>query len=95
MAFNESRGYTISNAIMSKVKTTSCETQELLDEGGPTLFFNYIKNSLNNNILIVYERQSADSHSSIDVLMDTATKTAIEMLHDNDIHTNPHVWRGL
>jgi hypothetical protein len=26
--------------------------------------------------------------------MDTATKTAIEMLHD-DIHANPHVRRGL
>jgi hypothetical protein len=28
-------------------------------------------------------------------LIDTATKTAIEMLHDDDIHSNPHVRHGL
>ncbi len=93
VTFDESRRYTISNAIMSEVQTASRETQELLDKGGCTLFFNYIKNTLNNNI--VCKQQSADSCSRVDVLMDTATKTAIEVLHDDDIHANPHVKCGL
>jgi hypothetical protein len=86
--------YTISNAIMSKAQTASHETQESLDKGGRTSFFNYKKkNTLNNNN--VRKQQSADSCSRVDVLMDTATKTAIEVLHDDDIHVNPHVRCGL
>jgi hypothetical protein len=67
---------------MSEAQTASRKTQELLDEGGRTLFFNYIKNTL-------------DNRSHVDVLIDTETKTAIEVLHDDDIHANPHVRCGL
>ncbi len=59
---------------MSEAQIASCEIQELLDKdkGGCTLFFNYLKNSLNNNI--VRKHQSVDTCSSIEVLLDTATK---------------------
>jgi hypothetical protein len=43
VTFDESRRYMNSNAIMSKVQTASCKTQELFGKGGRTLFFNYIK----------------------------------------------------
>jgi hypothetical protein len=72
--FDESRFYTFSNAIMSKVQTVSCKTQESSDKGGPTLFLKYIKNSVTYNI--VCKLQSANSCSSIEVLMDTATQNS-------------------
>ncbi len=51
MVFDESRRYMISNAIMNEAQTASHKIKELLDKGGRKLFFNYLKNSLDNNIV--------------------------------------------
>jgi hypothetical protein len=52
-----------------------------------------MKSSFHN--YIVRKQQSADSHSNVEVLLDTATKNAIETLHDNDFQANHHVRCGL
>jgi hypothetical protein len=49
---------------MSEAQTASRETRESY-KGGRILFFNYMKNSLDNNI--VCEQQSVDYCSSVDV----------------------------
>jgi hypothetical protein len=64
VTFNDSRCYMISNSLKNEVQTVPCKTKELLDKGGSTLFFDYLRNSLDN---IVCKQQSADFCYSVEV----------------------------
>jgi hypothetical protein len=62
-------------------------------EGGRLLFFDYVKNNLDN--YSVQEFQDVDSRSKFELVTDIATKTAINTSTHTAMQCNPHVMRGL
>jgi hypothetical protein len=65
----------------------------LLNKGGCSLYFNYVKNTLNNTF--VHEFQDVDYHSEDEQANDAITTTAINVLCSSSLQADPHVMRGL
>jgi hypothetical protein len=75
------------------MKSTPIESREAQREGGRSIFFDYVKNSLDNNS--VREYQDVDYRSEFDRISDVATKTAIAISNNTAMQCNPKVTRGL
>ncbi len=92
--FVESKRHTITNGLKKNgMKNKPIETQESQREGGRLLFFDYVKNNLDN--FFVREFQDVDSRSKFEVVTDIATKTAIDISSNTAMQCNPNVMRGL
>ncbi len=62
-------------------------------EGSCSLFFDYIKNNLDN--YSVQEFQEVDSHSKNEIIKEIFEKTSINVLNHNLMQCNPNVMQGL
>jgi hypothetical protein len=92
--FVENKRHTIANGLKKNgMKNKPIETQESQREGGRLLFFEYVRNNLDN--YSVREFQDVDSRSEFEVVTDIATKTAIDISSHTAMQCNPNVMRGL
>jgi hypothetical protein len=92
--FVENKRHTIANGLKKNgMKNKPIETQESQREGGRSLFFDYIRNNLDN--YSIREFQDVDSRSDFEVVTDIATKTAIDISSHTAMQNNPNVMRGL
>ena len=92
--FVENKRHTIANGLKKNgMKNKPIETQESQREGGRSLFFEYVRNNLDN--YSVREFQDVDSRSEFKVVTDIATKTAIDISSHTAMQCNPNVMRGL
>jgi hypothetical protein len=92
--FVENKRHTIANGLKKNgMKNKPIETQESQREGGRSLFFEYVRNNLDN--YSVREFQDVDSRSEFEVVTDIATKTAIDISSHTAMQCNPNVMRGL
>ena len=92
--FMENKRHTIANGLKkNELKCKPVETRESQREGGRSLFFDYVRNNLDN--YSVREFQDVDSRSELQIVTDITTKTAIEASSDTAMQCNPFVMRGL
>ena len=92
--FDDNKRHTIANSLKKNaMKSTPIESREAQREGGRSIFFDYVKNSLDNNS--VREYQDVDYRSEFDRISDVATKTAIAISNNTAMQCNPKVTRGL
>ena len=92
--FVENKRHTIANGLKKNgMKYKPTETRKSQREGGCSLFFYYVRNSLDN--YSVREFQDVDSRSEFEVVTDIATKTAINISTHTAMQCNPNVMRGL
>jgi hypothetical protein len=92
--FVENKRHTIANGVkMNAMKSKPIETRETQREGGRSLFFDYVRNNLDNDS--VREFQDVDSHSEFELVTDIATKTAIDTSTHTKMQCNPNVMQGL
>ncbi len=68
----------------------TCKSQR---EGGRSLFFDYVRNSLKNHS--IREFQDVNSRSEFELVTDITTKTAINISTHTAMQCNPNVMRGL
>ncbi len=93
-AFEESKRNQISNGLWKNAeKGKPIKTAESKREGGWSLFFDYVKNNLDN--YSVQEFQQVDSRSENEVIPDVFTNISIDVLHNTSIQCNPNFMRGL
>ena len=75
--FVENKRHTIANGLKKNTdKNKPIEARESHREGGCSLFFDYVRNNLDN--YSVREFQDVDSRSEFEIVNNIATKTAIE-----------------
>ena len=92
--FVENKRHTIANGLKKNaMKNKPIEIRESQREGGRSLFFDYVRNSLDN--YSIQEIQDVDSRSEFEVVTDIATKTAIDISSHTAMQCNPNVMRGL
>jgi hypothetical protein len=92
--FMENKHHTIANGLKKNaMKCKLIKTRESQREGSRSLFFDYIKNNLDNYSL--REFQDVDSCSEFELVTDIATKTAIDASSYTAMQCNPHIMRGL
>jgi hypothetical protein len=93
--FHESKHHTIANGLEKSVKqqTKPSKTCKLLNKGGCLLYFNYVKNALDNTS--VHELQDVDYRSKDEQANDAITTTAINVLGSSRLQADPHVMCGL
>ena len=93
--FVENKRHTIANGLKKNEmkKNKPVETRESQREGGRSLFFDYVKNNLDN--YSVREFQDVDSRSEYEVITDITTRTAIDVSSHTAMQCNPNVMRGL
>jgi hypothetical protein len=92
--FEEIKRNQILNGLRKNVeKGKPIKMAESKREGGWSLFFDYVKNNLNN--YSVQEFQQVDSLSKNEVIQDLFTNTSIVVLHNTSIQCNPNVMQGL
>jgi hypothetical protein len=90
----ENKCHTIANGLKKNaMKCKPIETHESQREGGCSLFFDYVKNNLDN--YSIQEFQDVDSRSEFKLVTDIATKTAIDASSHTAMQCNPHIMRGL
>jgi hypothetical protein len=90
----ENKRHTITNGLkMNAMKSKPIETHETQREGGCSLFFDYVRNNLDN--YSVREFQDVDSRSDFELVTNIATKTAIDTSTHTKMQCNPHSMRGL
>ena len=92
--FVENKRHTIANGLkknaMKYKPIESCESQR---EGGCLLFFDYVRNNLDN--YSIPEFQDIDSRSEFKLVNNIATKTAINTSTHTAMQCDPNVMRGL
>jgi hypothetical protein len=97
VTFEECKCQTIANGAArnaaNKSKNKPIETRESQQEGGRSLFVNYIWLSVDN--YSVQEFQDVDHRMEGEVVSDIATKTAIDVASNTALQCNPHVLHGL
>jgi hypothetical protein len=92
--FVENKRHTIANGLKKNaMKYKPIETCESQMEGGHSLFFDYVRNNLDN--YSIQEFQDVDSRSEFELVTDIATKTAIDTSTHTAMQCNPNVMRGL
>jgi hypothetical protein len=92
--FVENKRHIIANGLKKNaMKCMPIETRESQREGGRSLFFDYVRNNLDN--YSVRDFQDVDSRSEFDLVTDIATKTAIDISTHTAMQCNPNVMRGL
>jgi hypothetical protein len=92
--FVENKRHTIANGFKkNEAKRKPVETRESQREGGRSLFFDYVRNNLDN--YSIREFQDVDSRSEFELVTDVATKTAIDASSNTAMQCNPFVMRGL
>jgi len=92
--FVENKRHTIANGLKKNgMKNKPIETRESQRKGGRSIFFDYVRNNLDN--YSVREFQDFDSHSEFEVLTDITTKTAIDISSHTAMQCNPNVMQGL
>ena len=62
-------------------------------EGGRSLYYDYVKNKLDNYAVQAF--QKVDHRSKDEIVQDVFTKTSIDALHDTSLQCNPYVMQGL
>ncbi len=65
----------------------------MLNKGGCSLYFNYVKNALDNTS--IHEFQEVDYRSEDEQATDVITMTAIDVSGSSNFQADPHVMRGL
>jgi hypothetical protein len=92
--FDESKCNQISNCLRKNVeKAKPIVLLELQREGGYSLFFDYVKNNLDN--YSVQEFHQVNSCSKNEIIQDVFTKTSIDILNDTLMQCNSSVMQGL
>jgi hypothetical protein len=93
--FEESKRNQIANALRKNAEKGKphMEMLESQREGGCLLFFDYVKNNLDNYSM--QEFQQVDLPSENKMIQDVFTKTSIDVLHNTLMQFNPNVMRGL
>jgi hypothetical protein len=91
--FDESKRCQISNGIKKKMELKPVELHQSKSKGGCLLFFDFIKNSLNNHS--VQEFQQVNFHSKMELIQDISMLAASNILNDVQLQSNPHIMRGL
>jgi hypothetical protein len=92
--FEESKHNQILNGQWKNVdKGTPIKMAELKRKGGWLLFFDYVKNNLDN--YSVQEFEQVDSRSENEVIQDIFTNISIDVLHNISIQCNPNIMQGL
>jgi hypothetical protein len=77
-------------------KQQTSETLKSLNKGGCSLYFNYVKNALDNNsVREFHELQDVDYHSEDEQASDAITTTAINVLGSSRLQADPYVMCGL
>ena len=90
----ESKRNQILNALRKNAEKGSkpIKTAESKWEGGCSLYYDYVKNKLDNYAVRAF--QQVDHHSKDEIVQDVFTKTSIDALHDTSLQCNPYVmWR--
>jgi hypothetical protein len=92
--FNENKCHTIANGLKKNAENSkSIETRKSQRGGGCSLFFDYVKNNLDN--YSVQEFQNVDSCSEFKIVTNIATKTAIDASNNTAMQCNPYIMWGL
>jgi hypothetical protein len=92
--FKESKCNQISNGLRkNSEKGKPIQTAESKREGGCSLFFDYVKNNLDN--YSIQEFQQVDSRSKNEVIQDVFRKASINVLHNTSVQCNPNVMQDL
>jgi hypothetical protein len=98
VTFNECKHQTIANGVARNAanksnKKNPIETRESQQEGGRSIFFDYIKSTIQN--YSVQDIQDVDHRSVGEIVTNIATKTTINVATSTALQCNPHVMRGL
>jgi hypothetical protein len=93
--FQENKRHTIANGLekSAKQRTKPSETRKSLNKEGCSMYFNYMKNALKNNS--VRELQDVDYRFKDEQANDAITRTAINVLGNSRLQSDPYVMRGL
>ncbi len=92
--FEKSKRYQISNGIKKKMeKSKPIESHESKSKGDLSLFFDYVKNSLDNHS--VQEFQQINLRSEMELAQDISMCAANNILNEVQLQANPHVMCGL
>ena len=91
--FQENKRHTIANGLekSAKQRTKPSETRKSLNKEGRLMYFNYVKNALENNSS---ELQDVDYRSEDEQANDAITRTAIDVLGNSRLQSDPYVMRG-
>ena len=92
--FVENKHHTIANGLKKNaMKYKPIESHESQRKGGCLLFFDYVRNNIDN--YSVQEFQDVNSHSKFELVNDITTKTAIDTSTHTAMQCDPNVMRGL
>ncbi len=98
LTFNKCKRQTIANGVAKNAanksnKKNPIKTRESQQEGGQSIFANYIKLTIQN--YSVRDIQDVDHRLVGEIVTNIATKTAINVATSTALQCNPHVMRGL
>jgi hypothetical protein len=98
VTFDECKCQTIANGVARNAanksnKNNPIETRESQWEVGRSIFFDYIKLTIQN--YSVQDIQDVDHRSDREIVTNIATKTVINVATSTTLQCNPHVMRGL
>ena len=94
--FHKNKRHAIANGFVKSAKHQTSETLKSLNKGGCLLYFNYVKNALDNNsVREFHELQDVDYRSEDEQASDAITTTAINVLGSSCLQADLYVMCGL